>query len=935
MMNHLFAGLDRLPNGASLPVFETRKALIIINLQNDSLYVNDDLYITKNRDFVPRLKEMIPYFRSHGDVVWVKTHLGVLPSAPSPDVAEVERKSAKMADKNKEEQKQKEQQMQLVSQGIQARETFVRRDNLDPIDPNAGPGNDYPPYYPSSKSKAMMMQASAETRAEKRTADLQVFDDKDNFFEKHLMKPRKGQQARFYIAGTRGAEICEELSDSVDESLDLIVTKHHYSAFDQTSLLTALRAKLVTEVYLCGCLTNVGVYSTAADAVQHGLQVTVVEDCLGYRSEDKHEEAMRQMAEIMGVHGIDSEEIIEESGGRPVPDAETPGITLDELSINSPKMSTHSGIDVAKANENGGRVSARQPESQLSIDVESSPPPMHAMYQRDAVGSAGGPHRIDQPPADRKQGPEVKPALYSTKDRRSWNLSRSQTLGPNDSLGSGDSRIIYDIISPSTLESAFSTLKNEIEWQTMFHRSGEVPRLVAVQGEVGPDGEIPIYRHPADESPPLLPFTPLLQKLRQEIEMSLSQSFNHALIQLYRGGVDNISEHSDKTLDIVRDSSIVNLSFGAQRTMTLRTKKSKSTHGVDSPSMRQTQRTSMPHNSAFVLGPQTNREWLHGVRADKRPNQEKTDEEKAYGGERISITLRQIGTFLDKNEQYIWGAGAKGKTQKEANRISKDKSEMENMVNAFGKENHSADFDWDAEYGAGFDVVNLVTKKAKLCLCSDIVANQRVQLALCEKSIPFQTVEEEATKDLEREGSTRRFHTWSHGLSNSNDPVLHDGDISEIEGDLTIMMYLEKRHPFQASPRTVVPHSDRSDPSIYTQLAQSNELLFLWRELRDSQKGGRSSPPTNRFRLEEPLLGSTSLYEEFHASLEHWEEQAKASKFIAGDSWTIIDCAFWPVLNHLTSECDGLHKQKYPTLVAYHQRVLGRGCVKNTLGGGR
>ena len=935
-MNHLFAGLDKLPSGANLPLFETRKALIIINLQSDSLYVNDDLYITKNRDFVPRLKEMIPYFRKHGDVVWVKTHLGVLPSVPSPNAAEVERKSARLADKNKEEQKQQERQMQPMSPGTQAREKIVRRDNLDPIDPNAGPGNDYPPYYPSSKSKAMMMQASAETRAEKRTADLQVFDDKDNFFEKHLMKPRKGQQARFYIAGTRGAEICDELSDSVDESLDLIVTKHHYSAFDQTSLLTALRAKLVTEVFLCGCLTNVGVYSTAADAVQHGLQVTVVEDCLGYRSEDKHEEAMRQMAEIMGVHGIDSEEIIEESGGRPVPDAKTPGITLDELSISSPKTSTHSGIGVAEANERSERASARQPENQLTINTEPSPPQMHAMHQRDAARTAKGPYDTTRPVADHNHNaPDASSASSSTRNRRSWNLSRSQSLGPNDTLGSGDSRIIYDVISPSTLNSAFSTLKDEVGWQTMFHRSGEVPRLVAVQGEVGPNDEIPIYRHPADESPPLLPFTPILQQLRREVETTLSQSFNHALIQLYRGGVDNISEHSDKTLDIVRGSSIVNLSLGAQRVMTLRTKKSKRTHGVDSSSMRQTQRISMPHNSVFVLGPKTNQEWLHGVRADKKPSQEKTKEERAYEGERISITLRQIGTFLDRGEQYIWGAGAKGKTHEEAHKISQDSSEMETMVNAFGKENHSADFDWDAEYGHGFDVVNLVTKQAKLCLCSDSVANQRVQLALCEKSIPFQTIMENDTESLEREQSTRRFHTWTHGLSNSNDPVLHDADNSEIEGDLTIMMYLEKRHPFQASLRTIIPHSDHSNVSIYTQLAQSNELLFLWRELRDSQKRGRSSPPTNRFLLEEPILGSTSLHEEFQASLQHWEEQAKATKFIAGDSWTIIDCAFWPVLNHLNSDCDGLHKRKYPNLLAYNQRVLGRGCIKNILSGGR
>ena len=171
-------------------------------------------------------------------------------------------------------------------------------------------------------------------QAEKQSADLQVSNDKENILERHLSKPGKGQQARLYIAGTKGAEICDELLDVVNEASDLIVTKHHGSAFDQTSLLTALRQKLVTKIYLCGYLTNVGVYSTAADAVQHGLQVTVVEDCLGYRSEEKHEEAMRQMADIMGVNRIDSEEIIKGSGGRPVPDPEVSSIMLESRILN-------------------------------------------------------------------------------------------------------------------------------------------------------------------------------------------------------------------------------------------------------------------------------------------------------------------------------------------------------------------------------------------------------------------------------------------------------------------------------------------------------------------------------------------------------------------------------------------------------------------------
>ena len=536
----MFAALTQIP-GLDIPLFETRKALIIINLQNDSLYLKDDLYITKNRDFVPRLKEMIPYFRRYGDVVWVCTHMGVLAPEPTFNAARVEEEAAKLAERNRQERKREEQQIQddTISE-----EEAARRAKLDPIDPSAGPGKDYPMFYPSSRNKEIMTRVSAETRAEKRSADLQVFNDKDNVLEKHLSKPRKGQQARFYIAGTKGAEICDELLDVVDETRDLIVTKHHYSAFDQTSLLMALRAKLVTEVYLCGCLTNVGVYSTAADAVQHGLQVTVVEDCLGYRSEDKHEEAMRQMADIMGVNGIDSEEIIEESGGRPVPDAEVPGITLDELNLNTDKSTGVSpvmaGLELGpQRGVTASTIRVGRPSSREAANNGGQQAPLE-LTRNQTSQDQGKPFIQDEITPDTGPGPSI------PRDRNSRISSRSHALGPNDSIGSGDTRIIYNALSASVSTSAFDRLKDEVDWQVMSHRSGPVPRRVAVQGEAGEYGDIPLYRHPADESPPLLPFTETVQQIRQEVEALLSQPFNHALIQLYRDGVDNISEHADK-----------------------------------------------------------------------------------------------------------------------------------------------------------------------------------------------------------------------------------------------------------------------------------------------------------------------------------------------------------------------------------------------------
>jgi nicotinamidase-related amidase len=554
----MFTALSQLPG--LLPRFETRRALVIINLQNDSLYSDGDMYITKNHEFVDRIKVVVPHFRAIGDIVWVQTEMGTKSSPISPGSAHIEEEVAKIDEKNREERKAEEQQLEDDTADCSAEDSRPKVQSQ-----GARAATDFPTYHPSSRSKAMMMRASAKSRAERRTANMDVFNDNNDVFEEHMSKPRKGQQPRFYIGGTPGAEIADQLRSVVDESKDLFVVKHHYSAFDQTSLLMSLRMRLVTDVYLCGCLTNVGVYATAADAVQHGLVVTVVEDCLGYRSEAKHEDAMRQMADIMGVNGIDSEEIIEEVGGKAPPDAADPifsgpgpeGIDMNHLSITQatpepqparlmqapadthdgeaegPRRITEESEDLIKAEP---RPRARPP-----ISIETSNQPEPGSVEKKETQSTRKPKASSDVIT-----PLPSPGVSSSRKRDSWLSAGTCTVGPQDSVGAGDSRIIHDLLDSPLVDNVFQLLREEVGWQDMYHRSGKVPRLVAVQGDILPDGSIPVYRHPADESPRLLSFSPTVQKIRREIERVLKQPFNHALIQLYRDGSDNISEHSDK-----------------------------------------------------------------------------------------------------------------------------------------------------------------------------------------------------------------------------------------------------------------------------------------------------------------------------------------------------------------------------------------------------
>ena len=179
----MFTALSQLPG--LLPQFETRRALVIINLQNDSLYCDGDIYITKNREFVDRVKLVVPHFRAIGDIVWVRTEMGIKSFPASPGSTYVEEEVAKINEKNREERKAEEEQLEDDTADYDS-------EGPRPESQDGGAADapkDFPYYHPTSRSKAMMMRASAKSRAEQRTANMDVFNDSNDIFEVHMSKP--------------------------------------------------------------------------------------------------------------------------------------------------------------------------------------------------------------------------------------------------------------------------------------------------------------------------------------------------------------------------------------------------------------------------------------------------------------------------------------------------------------------------------------------------------------------------------------------------------------------------------------------------------------------------------------------------------------------------------------------------------------------------
>ena len=497
----MFAAIE-----ANMPKFETKKALIITNMQNDTFEKREGLVVCEPQDFRDAIQKVVPYFRRMGDIIWVRTEFGGSDTQTASSSAPPPSSVGKVADDDNTDQTAKLTINELAEAEFSGRQ----------IDAETLNG-----YFPSSRLKAQMRKATEKARADFREEEAEAYQsDEEN--DAYLKKPRKGKSATVYAPGTRGADFTADTLANIDEANDIILVKNHYSSFDATPLLVSLRMKLVTHIYLAGSLSNISIYATAADAVRHGFEVTVIEDCIGYRSEARHIDAMEKMADLLGVSGIDSDEIIEESGGKMPPDAD-------------PSLFT--GPDVEG---NRSRKDLQDPVSKTIRD-----------HLRKTTLGAQALKKSRTPPAtERRRSPEGSASPTDNAMEGVKQTTPTSILGPGDHIGEGDSQIIHNALSKSLAESAFKLLKDEIDWQVMRHRSGEVPRRVAVQGEHGNQGAEPLYRHPADETPPFQEFSTTVRKIRDEIQILLKQPFNHCLIQLYRSGQDNISEHADKVSQI-------------------------------------------------------------------------------------------------------------------------------------------------------------------------------------------------------------------------------------------------------------------------------------------------------------------------------------------------------------------------------------------------
>jgi len=110
----------------------------------------------------------------------------------------------------------------------------------------------------------------------------------------------------FFIEGTRGAEIVEELRPFPSE---IVITKKRFSAFFHTELDLMLRREKIKDLIICGIQTPNCIRATFTDAISLDYDVIVLEDGTASSNLEIQKSNLLDM-ENMGAKILRTDEVI-------------------------------------------------------------------------------------------------------------------------------------------------------------------------------------------------------------------------------------------------------------------------------------------------------------------------------------------------------------------------------------------------------------------------------------------------------------------------------------------------------------------------------------------------------------------------------------------------------------------------------------------------
>ena len=183
-----------------------------------------------------------------------------------------------------------------------------------------------------------------------------------------------------------------------------------------------------------------------------------------------------------------------------------------------------------------------------------------------------------------------------------------------------DGQAIYFgvIFNDQENESYYNDLFNKIEWRNevvvMFGKEITTKRKVAFYA----DKEIE-YTY-ASKTKIGMQWNETLLAIKQTIESFTKVSYNACLLNLYHDGTESMGWHSDDEKEIVPNSSIASVSFGAERKFSFKHKSSKETISV-----------MLENGSLLEMKGSIQKNWLHAMPKTSKVNTP-----------RINLTFRKM-----------------------------------------------------------------------------------------------------------------------------------------------------------------------------------------------------------------------------------------------------------------------------------------------------
>lgn len=202
-------------------------------------------------------------------------------------------------------------------------------------------------------------------------------------------------------------------------------------------------------------------------------------------------------------------------------------------------------------------------------------------------------------------------------------LPFAPSLRRQDLVG-GHLRIWSSFFEAQKASEMLGRLWDEVEWSQhhvrIAGRRVPCPRLSAWYGIDGAQ-----YAYSGHTYVPL-PFSPLLDEIRREVELAAGHPFNSALLNAYRDGADSMGWHSDDEPELGPQPVIASVSLGATRRFRLRHRRQK----LDPVAL------DLEHGSLLVMDGDTQAHWCHAVPKTRRSV-----------GLRVNLTFRRIRTEGD------------------------------------------------------------------------------------------------------------------------------------------------------------------------------------------------------------------------------------------------------------------------------------------------